>query len=419
MAVEVYKFGGASVKDAEGVKNAASIVLLKLAETQLVVVVSAMGKTTNALEDLLSTRLQSGDWLVKLAGLKYFHAYIIQELFDEPQLILDGLDRYFVRLENALVQAPEHDSAKAYDSVIHFGEMLSTFIVFSFMLHEKMPVKLLEARQLIKTDNTYREGKVQWDETKQAVNEQLKPLLKDNIVITQGFIGGSEEGFTATLGREGSDFTASVLAHCLDAESVTIWKDVPGVLNADPKLFDDTILFPTLNYYDAAEMTYYGASVIHPKTIKPLADKDIPLKVKSFLNPKAPGTIIKSGEPHPHVPTLIVKKNQTLISFRVKDLSFIDEVHISTILKAFYTCNFKINIMQNSAVTFSVCVDTKEHLIQQVEAVLCDQFTVHYNENLTLLTVKNYNLPAIERAIGEGKVLLEQRTRHTYQVIIQ
>jgi aspartate kinase len=244
-------------------------------------------------------------------------------------------------------------------------------------------------------------------------------LLANYVVITQGFIGGSEEGFTTTLGREGSDFTASILANCLQADSVTIWKDVPGVLNADPKLFDDTVLFQALNYYDAAEMTYYGASVIHPKTIKPLADKHIPLHVRSFLQPDAPGTVIRNDEPPPAFPTLIVKKNQTLISFGVKDLSFIDEVHISTVLKAFYQCNFKINIMQNSAVTFSVCVDTKEHLIQEVEALLKEQFNIHYNQNLTLLTVKNYALPIIEKAIGDGKVMLEQRTRHTYQVIFQ
>lgn len=419
MGIEVYKFGGASVKDAEGVKNATSIMQQKPKGMQLVVVVSAMGKTTNALEELLTTRLKSGDWYVKLAGIKYFHAQIIQALFANPKLILDGLDRYFVRLENALVQANEHSADKAYDSVIHFGEMLSTFIVFSYALQTGLEAKLIDARHLIKTDNTYREGKIQWEATQTAINEQLVPLLKESVAITQGFVGCSEEGFTTTLGREGSDFTASILANGLDAEAVTIWKDVPGVLNADPKLFNDTVLFPTLNYYDAAEMTFYGATVIHPKTIKPLADKDIPLKVKSFLDPNEPGTVIKSGEPQPVVPTLIVKKDQTLISFGVKDLSFVDELHIGSILKAFNSCNFKINIMQTSAVTFSVCVDTKEHLIQQVEAILKSQFNIHYNEKLTLITVKNYNLKTIESAIGDGKVLLEQRTRHTYQVIVQ
>jgi aspartate kinase len=416
----VFKFGGASVKDAAAVKNVASIITQYGQAKRLTVVVSAMGKTTNALEAIYKNARQQEPYQEAFVQLYGYHFQIAEGLFEGAELkdVIDGLDRYFIRLENTLSQVNEYSFHKGYDQVVSFGELISTFLVYRYLRQTGSAVLLKDARQVIKTDYTWQEGKVDMAETCIKVNELWAADLEKNIIVTQGFIGSAPDGYTTTLGREGSDYTAAILAHCLKAKDVTIWKDVPGILNADPKLFADTHLYKELSYFDASEMTYYGASVIHPKTIKPIALSGIPMYVRSFVQPEAPGTMIHDNVPHNKVPAIIVKHKQTLISFGVKDFTFISDLNISKILQVFYLHNFKINLMQNSAVSLSVVVDSNEHIIQTVTAELKADFKVAYNQNLTLISIKQYNQETISSVISGKEIVLEQKTRHTYQALV-
>ncbi|GAB2554326.1 aspartate kinase [Spirosoma aerophilum] len=410
--MKVFKFGGASVKEAAGVRNLAEIV--KKQGKDVVVVVSAMGKTTNALESLVRAYVDKRpDALqAQLAGLKSYHTNIMNELTGD----FSQVHQTFAQLENYL-QSPVRDHYdEVYDQIVSVGEILSTQIIAAHLTSTGLATHWIDARQVVRTDSTFREGRVDWDTTSRQINSAVR---KKGVCITQGFIGQSADNRTTTLGREGSDYTAAIFAYCLNAESVTIWKDVPGVLNADPKWFDDTVLLDKLTYQDAIELAYYGATVIHPKTIKPLQNKGIPLYVKSFLKPEAPGTVIGNYERHLTVPSFIFKVNQVLISLHPNDFSFIAEDNLSRIFGRFAQAGVKINLMQNTAISFSVVVDNNPDRVPALIALLRDDFRVSYNDNLELITIRYYDQGTIDRVLPNKRLLLEQKSRYTVQLVVK
>jgi aspartate kinase len=409
--MKVFKFGGASVKDAAGVRNLAEIVQAQ--GKQSVVVVSAMGKTTNALERIVRAYVdeQASDLQTELKNLRTYHETIMQELGGDFQTVyqtLGGLDAY-------VKQAPTAPYDEIYDQIVSLGEVIATQIIATYMAQAGIPARWTDARQLVRTDATFREGRVDWETTSQKITDAIHT---DIITITQGFIGqtGSPDR-TTTLGREGSDYTAAIFAYCLNAESVTIWKDVPGVLNADPKWFDDTVLLEKLTYQDAIELAYYGATVIHPKTIKPLQNKGIPLYVRSFLKPDAPGTVIGNFEKHLSIPSFIFKINQVLISLHPNDFSFIAEDNLSRIFGRFAQMGVKINLMQNTAISFSVVVDDNPDRLPALLDKLKQDFRVSYNDGLELITIRYYDQATIDRVLVHKKLLLEQKSRYTVQLV--
>ncbi len=418
--VRIFKFGGASVRDAGGVRNAAEIMLRQGSPNNLAVVISAMGKTTNALEVLFEKAREGSDYREEFEALRQSHLLIAADLFGSGEAeSFEALSRYFTRLEFQLLHSKGIDYDMGYDQVVPFGEYLSTLIVYLYMKKKGVQVFLQNARFLISTDMTWREGRVDMDETGRLIRKELEPLLKTGIVITQGFIGGTKSGNLTTLGREGSDYTAALLGHFLNAESVTIWKDVPGVLNADPKWLQGAVLLPRLSYHDAAELTYYGATVIHPKTIRPLAQKEIPLRVRSFLDPDKEGTRIGPEMVSWNDPAFIRKENQTLISFTSKDFSFMAEENISEILHAFSQENLKIHMLQVSALSISVVTELKQDVVARIVSHMKNHYSVLYNENLTLYTIKNYTPWAMEMMVKNKSVILDQRSRNTCQILVK
>ncbi len=415
--MKVFKFGGASIRNARAVINMANIIA-SYSHEPLVVVVSAMGKTTNALEEILNMKSKSEAYNEKLLALINYHLDIINVLIPNKQnQIYQKVDLSFEKLVETIERKHASHNQK-YDQVISFGELISSRIVAAYLQSKKINMEWLDARQYIRTNEDFREAKINWPHTKERIGN-LKNHLHSTAVITQGFIGGTMSGFTSTLGREGSDFTAAILANALDAESLTIWKDVPGVLNADPKMINDTIKYKVLSYQEAAEMTYYGASVIHPKTIKPLADKNIPLLVRSFDHPKAEGTTIHHCELQNLVPAIIFKTGQTLITFKMQDLDFINEKNLSVIFHILDKLNIKISMMQNSAVSFTVCFDDYPNKLDQLLEYLQHDFDIRYNRNLTLITIKNFDQPTIDQISKDKVILVEQKTRTTYQIVVQ
>lgn len=423
--MKVFKFGGASVKSAEAVRNVANI-LRRFPNESIIVVVSAMGKTTNALEALTDAYFYGkGNAVQLLEDIKKFHFDIIGQLFpDKSHVVYNEISNTFVELDWAIEDEPTHAYNHEYDQIVSIGEVLSTKIVSAYLNEAGVANKWLDVRDLIQTDNSYREGKVDWDLTQSRVNEILLPYLnggspEGRIVLTQGFLGGTSENFTTTLGREGSDYTAAILAYTTNASEVTIWKDVPGVLNADPKYFDETKRIDQISYYDAIELAYYGATVIHPKTIKPLQNKKIPLYVRSFLHPGETGTVINDIQAPLPVPSFIFKVNQVLISISPKDFSFIVEENLSNIFKLFHELQVKVNMMQNSAISFSISVDNDERKVPELIRVLQDDFRVLYNENLELVTIRYYDQATIDRVTTGKQVLLEQKSRHTVQLVVR
>lgn len=420
--MKIFKFGGASVKDADSVKNVASILKMYPGEP-LVVVVSAMAKTTNALEKVVKAYCSgSGEALTLLNEVKKFHSDILDELFPEPNAEVYGkVNNFFVEIEWVLDEEPrEYDFV--YDQIVSVGELISTTIVSCYLDEIGMAVKWLDIRDCILTDNNYREGKVNWSESAGRAQSVIPALINERnpIVVTQGFIGATSENYTTTLGREGSDYTAAILAYILEAESVTIWKDVPGVLNADPKFFNDAQKLEQLSYHDAIELAYYGASVIHPKTIKPLENKNIPLYVKSFLQPQAKGTIIgKDLQTKPQVPSFIFKTEQVLISIAAKDFSFIAEENLSAIFFCFAKLGVKMNLMQNSAISFSVCIDDDPFKTPKLIEMLKRDYWVRYNSGLQLYTIRYYYPSTIETLSQGRDILLEQRSRTTAQLVMK
>lgn len=418
--MQVFKFGGASVKDAEGVINLATILRSK-APDRLVVVVSAMGKTTNLLERLLIHFFNGKDEAADvLEQARTYHIAIAQELFTDPQHpVMRAMDRLFDKLDAIIRKGPVDNFDYTYDQLVSVGELLSTTIISAYLQDQGIANTWVDARQFIATDDVYREANVDWEKTRQQIRAGIPPLLEQGIVITQGFIGGAPDGATTTLGREGSDYSAAIFAACLDAEQVCIWKDVPGVLNADPKWFDETELIPELSYLDAIELTYYGATVIHPKTIKPLQNQGINLQVRSFLDHDARGTLI--GNPSntlPPVPSFIFKVDQVLLSIMPRDFSFIVEDNLSHIFGLFHSHRVKINMMHNSAVSFAVSVDNVGDRLEPLLTALEGQFKVKVQYGLELITIRYYDQQTIDRVLVGKQVIMELKDRLTCQLIV-
>jgi len=419
--LKVFKFGGASVKNAEAVKNAAAIVK-RYQGDKLLVVVSAMDKTTNKLELLADAYFYKKDALKKIYDdLKKFHFDILTSLFkNKSNKVFAELENDFVELMWAIEDEPSSTFSHHYDQIVGMGEIFSSRIVSAYFNEAGSACLWLDARGIIQTDNTYNEGNVDFELTQQLAETNLLPLLnKHDIILTQGFIGGTSENFTTTLGREGSDYTAAILAYSANAESVTIWKDVQGVLNADPKWFSDTKKIDELTYQDAIELAYYGATVIHPKTIKPLQNKNIPLYVKSFVEPVSEGTIIKNSHKQLPIPSFIFKINQMLITISPRDFSFIAEENLSKIFALFHQHQVKINVMQLSAISFSVCVDMDDKKIKLLIQILQSDYKVLYNDALELVTIRYYDQSTIDRVCVNKEVLMEQKSRYTVQLVVR
>lgn len=421
--MKVFKFGGASVKDAEAVKNATEIIRLFKGE-RLLIVISAMGKTTNALEivtDALWKRDQSL-FNEKINELKDFHLSITNQLFHSTDhLIYNKIDTIFQSIKNRFQeQVPDNYNCE-YDQIVSLGEILSTAIVEAYISESGFSSEWIDARRLIRTNNTFRDADVDWKRTEELIQKYVSPLFeKSDILTTQGFIGHTPELLTTTLGREGSDFTAGIFAYCLNAENVTIWKDVPGMLNADPKYFDNTVKLDRISFREAIELSYYGASVIHPKTLKPLQNKNIPLFVKSFINPQEEGTEIQASTEFDHlIPSFIFKVDQILISFRTRDFSFIIESHLSDIFNRLSEIGAKINLMQNSALSFSILVDAEKVDINTILTTFQADYEVRYNEGLELVTIRHYDQKTIDRVTIDKEILLEQFARQTARIVMK
>jgi len=418
--MEVYKFGGASVCDAHSIQNMAELVI-KSEVDQLLVVVSAMGKMTNALEALTQAFIHNtGESFDLLDEVKAYHFKVMHELFTDPQHpVFNDVANVFVEiewlLEEEAIDAPDY----IYDQIVSVGEVVSTKIIAAYLQSLGQRVAWADARNYIKTDNSYREAIVDWEKTNLEIQRNLLPLLEKSVVITQGFIGGTSENFTTTLGREGSDYSAAIFSACLNATSLTIWKDVPGVLNADPKWFEQTEMIPQLSYHDAIELAYYGATIIHPKTIKPLQNKNIPLYVRSFVNGNSAGTVINALHTELPIPSFIFKMNQVLISIFPKDYSFIIEDSLSDIFKVFHKHKVKVNTMLNSALSFSVSVDQDELKIQHLISELQQKYIIKYNTGLELVTIRYYNQETITRVAANKQILLEVKSRNTCQILMK
>ncbi|AGA78086.1 aspartate kinase [Echinicola vietnamensis] len=414
----VYKFGGASVKDAAAIKNLSNILFNRL-RSPMVIVVSAIGKTTNALEEILRLKYDGVDFYSNITILRKNHLAICQELFEEGDLVFGMVENIFLQLARVLeVPLTKENYDEYYDRVVGFGELLSTKIIHAYLCHRQQYCIWQDARDFILTDDNFRFAKVDWEQTARQCQQKLVPVLKQLPVVTQGFVGSTKDGQPTTLGREGSDFSAAIFAKSLGAESVTIWKDVPGVLNADPKRFEETVKFDRLDYKEAAEMTFYGASVIHPRTIKPLANAKIPLFVRSFLQPEEQGTVIGDfGEGSINVPTIVVKDRQVLVTFEVTDFTFINESHMHQVYAELDRLKLRANLIQSSAITISICTDRELFKLEQLLEEMKGIFKVKYNEGLQLVTVKNYDERTKKRFLDHREILLEQTTRSTFQVV--
>ncbi len=414
--MKIFKFGGASVKDADGVKNVLDV-LQKVGHEDVLMIISAMGKTTNALEVVIKNYFEkSSEFHASLQEVRKYHNQILMDLFDnEDHDVFFAVNSHFADLEYFLRSNKSPNYNFVYDQVISFGEIVSTTIVSHYFNEKGLKNNWIDVRNFIKTDNSYRDANVDWEQTQKLISKGIK---KKTLNITQGFLGSDENNFTTTLGREGSDYTAAIFAYCLSAESVTIWKDVPGVLNADPRYFENAVLLNQISYREAIELAFYGASVIHPKTLQPLQKKEIPLFVKSFINPLLPGTSVAKGEDlEPKTSCFIVKKNQLLISLSSIDFSFIMEENISEIFALFHQYKMKVSLIQNSAISFSVCIEDKFGNFNELKNILSKKFKVSYNENVSLYTIRHFTKEAAEMVEKGKTVLLKQISRETMQVV--
>lgn len=418
--MQVFKFGGASVKNAENIKNATSIIS-KFKASELLVVVSAIGKTTNKLEALTKAYYhQNEDYHHLLEEVKQDHFHILQALFeDDNHPIYNDISNSFVEVEWILEEEPQDAYDYLFDQIVSLGEIISSKIIAAYLSYIAIPTKWIDARNYICTDNTYGEGKVDWLQTEDRIRRDLPAILDDHVIITQGFIGSTSENFTTTLGREGSDYSAAIFASCLNAEDITIWKDVPGVLNADPKWFERTELIPELSYTDAIELTYYGATVIHPKTIKPLQNKKITLNVRSFLNPDAVGTKIRTTNQTLPIPSFIFKVNQVFISILPRDFSFIVEDNLSHIFNLFHQHRIKINMMHHSAISFSVSIDDTGDNIEKLLIELEKRYKVTIEKGLELITIRYYNQETIDRVLVNKEIIRELKDSYTCQMLVK
>ena len=413
--MKVFKFGGASIKDASSIKNILKIIS-SYNDEKLIIVVSAMGKTTNALEIVVDnyfnnkTELQSS-----ILDVFNFHSEIMMCLFKKNDPVFFETSKLFEKLKSFIKSNKSPSYSFVYDQIVSVGELISSNIIHHFLLNNNIDCSLIDARNCIKTDSKYRGGKVQWDATNKKVKEAI---TKTNINITQGFIGSDKNNFTVTLGREGSDYSAAIFAYVLNAESLSIWKDVPGLLNADPKFFSNTKLLNQISYSETIELAFYGASIIHPKTLQPLQKKEIPLHVKSFKNPKSKGTIIsKEIEIEPLVPCYIFKENLILIKLSSLDFSFMVEDNISNIFKELHDFKMKVDVIQNSAISFSVCFFDKYNNIDALVKNLEGKFKIEMHKNVSLFTIRHFNEKSIKKVSNKRKLVLEQRTEKTVRLI--
>lgn len=420
--MKVFKFGGASVNSVDAIRNMAKIVSCNL-DKPLVVVVSAMGKTTNLLERVVPGVPHTDEERRELIAQSMdYHLGIARELFG------DNSNPTILRLQEMFCQLEEHSAMEPtsynydYDQVVSFGELISTTLIAGYLNSLSIETKWVDVRNVIRTNENYREGIVDFDITRKQAQEVIGSMKVANeckVVVTQGFIAGTAKGATTTLGREGSDYSASVLSYCLDAESMTIWKDVPGFLNADPKFFKNTIKINKIPFNEAIELAYYGASVIHPKTVKPIQNKGIQLNIKSFMDPSAEGSVIGPFDGiEPLTPLYIFKNNQTLISILPKDFSFIAEDNLQTIFAVLARHNVRVNMMQNSALSFSFCIDNNEILLEAIRESLSTSFRLRYNTGLQLITIRYYNQQIIDEIVAGRNILLQQRSRNTAQLLV-
>lgn len=418
--IKVFKFGGASVRDAASVKKLGSI-LRQFENQPMVVVVSAMGKTTNALEALLvAAKTGMNEMQKQLIQLKNYHLGIANELFPKPnQKLIHQIEEYFSGLLEELLHFNDQDFDQWYDQVVCFGELLSTLIVSDWLNANGIACKLIDSREYVVTDNRHRSANVDWIATEQRM-ETLRPFFNEHrLLLTQGFIGRGSNGRSTTLGREGSDFSAAIFAYCLDAADVTIWKDVPGLLNADPKRMEQTVQLYSISYNEAIELAFYGATVIHPKTIKPLHNKSIPLFVRSFVEPeRRPTMISENNNDDSLIPSYIFKDNQLLISLSPRDFSFMDEDCLEAIFGILSRHQIHTNVVQTSALSLSLCIDDRPGLAEAIIRMFGDRFFVRYNHGLQLLTIRHYDEARLPDLLASKKVLVEQRSRTTLQFVL-
>jgi len=411
--MKVFKFGGVSIQSSTAIRNVVDIIK-KSNFTDLIIVVSAMGKTTNSLEEIVDQFFFNKR--LSLEKIKNFHLAIVDDLFQENHSIYADLNALFLELEWLLNDKPIRSYDYYYDQIVSFGELFSSKIISEYLNFLKIKNNLIDARDIIRTDNSFRNAQINWEVTKKLI---LKKIDNNSILITQGFIGCTSENFTTTLGREGSDFTAALIANVVKSNELVIWKDVPGILSSDPRFFKKSIKIDRLSYNEAIELAYYGAKVIHPKTIQPLKEKNIPLIVRSFKDVSLKGTIVSSNsEISPLLPFYILKENQVLISISAQDLSFIIEDSLSHIFSLFSKYNVKVNLMQNSAVSFSVCVDYDKHKLTKLIEELKINYKVLFNYDLLLYTIRHYDQKSIDEIIKNNTLFLEQKSRNTIQLVV-
>ena len=416
--MKVFKFGGASVKDAAAVKNVSNI-LRSFQNEKIAVVISAMGKVTNALEDLHRARMAKGNTAEVINALKAYHENIGQELFgNEYESRMAPVFAYFKDLEEVIALPRNSNDDRDYDAIVSYGELFSTALVHAYLVSQNFNAAFVDARSIIKTDDRHRDARVDWNKSTLGCNLIRQKLEIHDLVIVQGFIGSGSEQQPTTLGREGSDFTAAILAYIMDAQDVTIWKDVPGMLNADPKLFPNTVKLDKISFREAIELAYYGASVIHPKTVKPLQNKNIPLHIKSFIDPNAEGSVIQENTEFDHItPSFISKANQVLISITPRDFSFVVEDNLKEIFDLLSQFGIRIHLMENSALSFSICIDKDETKQTKLFDALKSKYTIRYNEGMTLLTARHYSDENIAMLTKGKEILLEQRNRQTIRFV--
>lgn len=426
MTMRVFKFGGASVRDAAGVANVAKV-LVRYPDEKIVVVISAMGKMTNAFEKLVQSYFhKDGEKRQHIKGIRQFHDEIVTALFPvKNHMVYQAVSKLYNDLDVYLRSKPGTNYDYEYDQIVGYGELLSSVILSHYLNECGLHNKLTAAKDIILTDENYREGRVYWSASVRMIRQKLKEFINHPapdgwIRITQGFLGRSPDGSLTTLGREGSDYTAAILGHALDADEVVIWKDVAGLYDADPNIFTDARLIPEISYRETIELSYYGASIIHPKTIQPLENKNIPLKVKSFLDPEAEGTLIHRSPAERNLPSsVILKPGQLLLSISSRDFSFIAEKNLQQIFSIFADLAIRINMMQISAISFSVVIDDPQYKRDFLFSELSHQYEVRYNEQVQLITIRHPLPGQIEKFTGKRDALIEQRSRHTYQGVFK
>jgi len=410
--MKVYKFGGASVKDAKSVKNVARVLKNQNFE-QCLLVVSAFGKTTNALEKVVEKYFAAEDYKQEIFDIKKNHLDIAKDLFPKNHKIFDEIEDFFTDIESFLRRTRSPKYNFVYDQVVSYGELMSSTILSQYLNEDHLPNIWLDARDFIKTDSTYREGNVRWEITE----ENIKNINATKNYVTQGFIASDDNNFTVTLGREGSDYSAAIFAYCMDAKQMTIWKDVPGVMTGDPRKFPNAELIDHISYTEAIEMAYYGASVIHPKTLQPLKQKLIPFYVKSFIHDEQKGTEVSETESYERKESFILKENQALLTIATKDFSFIAEDHISFIFGEMSKLNIKASLIQNSAISLALCLEDKFGNCEKLHSVLKEKFETTLVPEVSLLTIRNANMGNLGRFYKDKEVLMEQFAANTFQMV--